>query len=252
MGWERPTGLYIYGDDLVNSISLNYTIKEIGATGSVLYTSKTNPVRVDAKTVRKITGRYLAADSSTKRIGGYQFQPINAPPAYYVRKDQAGLIVVSSNYTVYAEGNGSSVNITIDNQNTFPIYVFNLVFKGTPLTWYEETVSYTDPHGVRKYDPRHKQPLNIKMLNSLTFVANLNATLAGHMLNRTIGDRITVTSTYINHNADYVIIGEGHQVDTVQRTHKVTWYLKPLSREVVWVLDRVGRAELGVNTYLGL
>jgi hypothetical protein len=267
---------YIFADDLVNSISVNYTVREVGLPGTVLYTSKTSPVRVDANTVRKVTGRYLAADTSTKRIGGTDFLPINSPKTYSVAADTGNSTLPIGKYTVSAIGKASSVEITLDNQTKAPIYVFGLTFRGTPLIWYDETVNYSDPQSMRKFDSRTKQPLNLKMIDdtnlayaicqyivsrysktaarfdSITFEATTSATLAGHMQNRSIGDRITLTSTLMNHNTDYIIIGESHSVDAAARTHKVTWYLKSLGHEILWILDKVGKAELGINTYLGL
>lgn len=266
---------YRYGDDLVNSLVLNYTIKNIGADNTILWASSSSYIRVEASSVRRITGRYLSASAGTRRIGGYNFKPITTDP-YVVTSDAAGTTQIFAGFSVQAVGNGSSVTITIDNANIYPIYVFTLIFRGTPLVWYDEIASTSVSRSIKQYDQRTKQPLNIKMIDtpglandvltyllskynqptsrfdSVTFLANQDATRAGYMINRTIDDRITITHSDLNHNADYIIIGEQHRFNTQSRDHYVTWYLKPVSRETAWVLNTVGKAELGINTRLGL
>lgn len=268
---------YIYGDDLVNRITINYTSKEVGAPASTLYRSQTNPIRIDGNTTRKLTGRYLVDGAgSDKRIGGYNFLPINSPPLYDVAADSGQSLPFTEAYTISADAKATSVEITIENKGLSPLYVFNLRFAGTPLIWYDESVTLFDPHSVRKYDQRNKQPITIKMIDdpnfayalaqsiisrystpisrveSIGFSANLNATLAGHMINRKIGDRISLTSTNMNHASDYVIVGEGHTLMAETRNHSVMWYLKPVNRETVWVLDATGKSEFNSTTRLTL
>lgn len=266
---------YKYGDDLINYLTINYSIRRILGANSILWSIPNTKVRVEAQSVKQYNGRYMPDDTSIARYGGYDFQPLDKS-VYSATSDADGIIPVTSGYSISAKGGATSVEITIDNRNSFPIYVFNLVFRGTPIAWFDQQSSYVDSQSVRRYDQRSKQPLNIKMIDdpdfaidvlqyivkrystpmgridNVTFLANLDATAAGYLINRSIGDRITITDSAINHNADYIIIGEGHRINAQRKDHYVTWFLKPVSRDTSWVMEVSGKSELGITTRLGL
>jgi hypothetical protein len=58
-------------------------------------------------------------------------------------------------------------------------------------------------------------------------LSNLKHT--AHILARTLFDRITVKDTQTEHDADYFIIAEQHQVDRGGTRHRTTWLLEPAS-----------------------
>lgn len=267
---------YVYGDDLVNQITLNYTVRELGAANQVLFQARNTPIMIDANSTRQIIGRYTNPDGTDdKRIGGTDFQPMLNTYHYVVTSDRAGATLVGG-VSVVAEPGATSVKLTLQNSNIFAVYFQSLQFNGRPLFWYDESVSYEDAQSKRKYDLRPRQPLNIRMIddpnfafsvcefivsrhknptarmNSISFLANLNATNAGHLINRRMGDRITVQNTWLNHDSDYIIIGEAHGYEAATSDHLVTWYLKPVSRDVFWVLGNSERSLLGETTYLNL
>jgi hypothetical protein len=67
-----------------------------------------------------------------------------------------------------------------------------------------------------------------------------------HQLARTIGDTITVKETQTAHDADYVIIGEAHELTHSATLWKTTWYLEPLP----WKRGDADRGKLGQTTVL--
>lgn len=266
---------YLYADDLLNSLTMNYSVKYILGAGSILWAIPNNNVRVEGKTTKVITGRYMATYPEAARWGGYDFLPI-ATDAYFATSDSDGAVLVNGGYDVDAEGGATSVKVTIDNSNDFPIYVWGLVFRGTPIALYDESATYKNYPSIAKYDERTRQPLNIKMIDdaffasnlirylvnrysepiaridSATFLANQSATKAAHLINRFIGDRITLTDSNLNHNQDYFIVGEQHRINAMTKDHLVTWFFKPASRDSVWLIGVAGKSEIGLTTRIGL
>jgi hypothetical protein len=65
------------------------------------------------------------------------------------------------------------------------------------------------------------------------------------VLARTLFDRITVQETQTDHDADYFIIAEEHEVDLGGARHRVTWLLESASASAFWV---VGTSHLDQTT----
>lgn len=267
---------YIYGDKIINKITLNYTIRQIGAADSVLFTLKNAPVKIDQGKTKTIKGAYTnPGGAENKSVGGKDFLTQVQGTDYVVSLDAEGSNITTL-YTIVSKPGASAVDITISNEAPSDIYIQSYQIRGTPLIWFNESVEYADAQSLRKYDIKARSPINAKMiddanfadslcrylvgmakeprprLNSISFIANDSATLAGHVINRSIGDRIAVTNSYMNHNANYIIEGERHDYAADSRVHKVTWFLKPANSADVFQLDVVGKSELNVNAILAL
>jgi hypothetical protein len=71
-------------------------------------------------------------------------------------------------------------------------------------------------------------------------------------LTRTMGDLIRVQETQTEHEGNYYIIGEAHELTQGATLWKTTWYLEPapLPTALPWQVGVAGRAELGTATRL--
>lgn len=267
---------YAYGEDIANSITIKYTARKLGDPASILYTAKNVPIRVSAKSSTKFTGKYTDPTSTNgdKHIGGMDFQPLTAFD-YSVYYDPDGGIP-ARDFTISAKPSATSVEFQVENNNILDIYITALQYKGTPLIWYDESITVNDAFSTYKYDSRPSKPLNLKMIDdaefaksladfilarqkdpaaqfkSITFIANDSATLAGYVISRTIGNVITITNSFVNHNSQYMIIGEKHSYAQETGIHQVTYYVRHLGRDKFWALGYSGYSELGTTTRLAI
>lgn len=154
-------------------------------------------------------------------------------------------------------------------------YVTGLRIRGTPLYTYDKRAAHAQDgdsiraNGIQKKIldlpqvsddsfadglaafvlTRFKDPLT--RLPSMTFIANKTDTRMSAALTRQIGDRITVSDSFTAHTADYIVIGERHQLTAGgEHTLSVTWTLEPANTTTYWKLGVPGYSELGTTTRL--
>jgi len=84
---------------------------------------------------------------------------------------------------------------------------------------------------------------------SMTLVQDTEA----HMLQMPIGTKVRIVDDQLDHDQEYFIMGEQHNLTDGFNTHTVRYTLErsELTAQDGWRLGTVGRGELGTNTYLG-
>ena len=176
---------------------------------------------------------------------------------------------ITADVSVVVEKFGQSMKVTLTNANASDGYVTFLQGRGTPVT-------ASDPVKVRREDATSQGKYGERMWsNPAKFVPDTDeaedwarfhlgiykdpipvlavsfearrSELAGHAVERDIGDRVTVVSSNLGINGDFFIEAEHHQVDAHQN-HTVTWELSDAERfSDFWVL---GTSALGTQTRL--
>ena len=274
-----PDSVYIVGGDVVNSVTVQYQPREIGAANSVIWTYRSVPMKVMAQEKRTLSAGYHDPnDESAQVAASTVLLPAVAGTDYVVNTSEDGSGTDMTNHiSVYANCGGRNAEITITNHAETDLYITALQLRGTPLRTFEAaTVTYSDADSVSNYD-RRPAVVDAQLLDTaeqaeahakhfynmlasqmtrferITIDANASAALCTHALTRTVGDWITVSDSHTGHSADYVIIGETHSyIPGVNGdyTHLCTWMLKPTNALVGCLIEVVGRSEIGTNAII--
>lgn len=266
-----------YGDDLANHVTVDFEPRAVGAAGTVLWTETSVPITLRTGERKTIKIRYHDPDNEQASIGAQEVLPLARGLDIIANRLAEGSGQdVSSYVNSTLQAGGGSAELTIWSRARVTIYVTHLQLRGTPILRYpRKSAVATDGDSMRRFNQHRKPPVSVPALSSETqaeaaarwligkfknpvlrlvsvqmVVDNRSANLAD-VLARTIGDRITVSEAWSGHEQDYFIVGEQHQIagggDDV---HRVTWVLKPASREQYWILGQAGFTELGSTTRL--
>jgi hypothetical protein len=182
--------------------------------------------------------------------------------------NRTGLVRIS------AKIGATSTELTIQRRYTSRVfYMTGLRIRGTPLYTYDKRAAHaSDGDSIRSNGiqrkimdlpqvsdddfgnqlanyvvSRFKDP--ITRLPSISFNANKTDARMQSALTRQIGDRITVSDDRTAHSADYIVIGEHHQIKAGgDITHDVTWTLEPANTIIYWKIGVAGFSEVGQTT----
>lgn len=265
---------YIVDDDVLNDVSITYYPRRVGTSNTVLW-SQEGVIELRPGQQREVNGRYFDPNNPSISVGGLYPSPMTAGIDYIARQraDGSGLDLTSF-LVVSSVLGGSSAEIAL--QNTHPtrnLFVTTLQVRGTPLYSNQpETVRVTDAASQIKYGIRRKS-ITLRLVDSQELAENYATSLLAqfafptprlrsitwlgnksdaNMLNsmqRFVGEVIRVNSARLNHDQNYLIVGEQHQVNAGgEDEHRTTLILKPASREVYWILGETGYSELGSTT----
>lgn len=268
-----------YGDDIINDLTLNYTSRNVGTAGSVLWSLKSIPFLLKNDSKRTFNARYFDVNNQQLHVGARTTILPEMGVDYVANgvSDGSGQ-VTSDKLSVSADPSGNSAKMTVSNDSGLDMYVTLLQLRGTPITQIEESYQNVDGASIAVNDlypkvievraldntslaenfvdytlARFKNP--IFRFETVTFSA-LNYSdgdiMADAAINRRIGDKITITDSSTSHNKNYILVGENHTLDTGgDKLHDVIWTLKPIDRDQFWMLETVGKSELGETTFLG-
>lgn len=266
--YEPDMSLFVR-EPVLNHSVVSYQPRTVGSDDAIVWSLEA-PIVVDAKTTQKVVARYRDASTPTARIGATNVtQPI--PNVDYV---VGGASENISKVYIRVVPGANSAEISITNSNTFTIRVITLNLHGTPLTTFEprtvESRDYTSVYAYKITTERmnyalidldndaqniadyrvYKNASPVSVFEKLGWYANKTTARMTNALQAAIGNRITVTDSWLGHNADYYIVGMRHSITWGgDHTHTITLTLKSASRESFWILDT---SLLGINTQLGL
>ncbi|MDX2141382.1 MAG: PKD domain-containing protein [Chloroflexota bacterium] len=265
-----------YGEDVANVVTVEYQPRALGSAGSVIWNTA---FRLKARQTKTFIARHRDANDPTANVAALDVIPpvpgfdLTAkryyPPPAPLTPDVSGALLVTT------EAGASASKITLYNPLSYQVEG-TLQLRGTPLTSFARTqVTVLDAHSIAAHDRREKH-LSLPAvdddeyaagiaavtlqrfkdahhrLHSISFVAQHGDILRAAALERTIGDRVHIREAWSAHAADYIIVGERHQVDIAAHEQRVTWILKPLAREVYWVLQDAQRGELDGDNVISL
>ena len=261
---------YTYGADTISKIRVTITPRSIGSAGTVLW-QLDSPQRIlpgEANTRQMVV---LFRDDNDRPVGALEVSipesgtdyTANAQPdgSGADRTDKLDLTLLSadaasatlllrntSKKTIYLQPGtrlrGTPIYtddpITMEavDQASQALYgASTLAFDLPALTLLEEADDLSRFELARRKDPRG-------LIRSLQVSGQSHLT---QMLARTIFDRITISETQTNHNADYFIVAEDHQVDLGGASHQATWLLEDALFHTFFI---IGTAQLGQTTSL--
>lgn len=264
---------YVYGDDLVNDVTIIYNQRRVGDPGTVIWALENVPLRLTAGTTRSFSVRYQDPDNPTHKIGATGIiPPVPSIDVHVLDSEDADGEIIPLNASADLHANNGRLSIT--NSTGVDAWIHRLQVRATPLIWVEDSVHSIESTSTvqndkypRVIEVRAVSDVNlvqdyadlivrkfgnpVARIGGVTFKATQDTTSIVAARDRTIGDRITITDDYTAHDADYVIVGESHQFDAQSGNHLTSWVLKPITqREIYWELETAGKSELDRTTVL--
>lgn len=273
---------YRYGDDIINDLTVSYIPRKVGDANSVVWVSEETPFIMKPGDTRKITARYRENGTEGK-VGVLEGVVPQIDTDYTTNAQEDGSSQdLSKHLTVGCYFGAANGELWLANNSGYTFYVTHLQLRGVPLTQYDEqSHQYTDANSIARHQHKPKN-MNMRMMDkslaeqytsyivnrysepmpkiaSVTFSANASSANKTAGLTYGVGTRITVSDAWSTHDADYIVIGEEHTVsvgmsgtsDLTAYTHDIVWRLKPIARDVLWVLEESGKSEMGITTRLG-
>jgi len=255
---------YGYGN-IINDVTIRFNPRSVASSPSTLG-SLESAVKVAAGDNATRTVRY--DDGSGNRIGGKDVSVISVVATS--ARDGGG-DDLSGNISTSITSGGTSAEVKFTNSGTVDAYCTCSV-QGTAITDYgKQEIHLIDTDSIGSYGRCEAPPQNLRLLDddraadryaqllismrktptggftSVTLAGNKSSTMMGHVLARTIGDRITVSETQTGTSGVYFIVGEQHHVDE-NRVHTVTWYLRPAPANTYWLAGHATYGKAGLTT----
>lgn len=269
---DDPPPVYHIADDIINSVEINYEIREQGAAGTVLYAA-TSVMSVPAGETRRFKARYRNPDVPNARVGGMSMIQPAAGFDYVGNSQSDGLgSVQTASLGVHVNFHGDSADVSITNQAAITVYLTTFQLRGTPLFTYERaSVTDSDPVSIAAYG-LFKRVLNLNFVSDSDFVKNYAHSLIsrfsqpiGRLERVTLRDASTLTEgSLLGHNVqcdlpdvnnaidDYVIVGVQHQLVQASGDDLLTFILEPRPRSTFWTVGVPGSSEIGVSSIVAL
>lgn len=276
-GDDFESGAYVSQQDLANHFSLNYTPREIKAAGSVLWSSPNVPFVLRAGEHRRINARYKDAENENARVGAKDFIiPTRGFDLVANTMSDGSGEDVTELVTISVDFKAANAEVFVENGSANEFYVTTLQLRGTPIVTFDAAfVEAFDGQSQADYST-YKKTLSVTAIDSeevaqqyadyllrqfktpisriaqLTFTVNGSDARTAQAVARQIGDRITVSDSWSMHSAQYIIVGIRQRLIAggVNAPLETTFILKPAARVIGWILDSIGRSELGDTTIL--
>jgi len=253
--------VYAVADTLVNALTVNYTPRQVGADGSVLWSHPGLPLRLAPGAGKTLLVRYHDPDNPAASVAALNVIPPVRGLDVTATETASGAINRDDAVRVYARTFADRAEITVANDDPInDIYVQTLRLRGTPLIALPAgQARATDAASIATHERHEPQPLFLRAVDDaefagqiarftvnrfkdpvarfarVSFMANESETLLAHALERRTGDKIRIANARLAHDADYVIVGQRHTVRAGgDAPHHVTWVLAPLSRTTYW------------------
>ena len=252
---------YAYGENMRNVVEVKFKPRAVDSIATTLWTS-TEEVTIERDETKEIQARFSEQDSDSKISAIDVVKPSTAAGTLTFQNRTA----VLTGWEVDAKG----AKMTFTNSAGTDVIITLITITGKRLTAYNEALvterdgtsvfkrgertlslrlpmlsAQSSAEAIAKYELARRKDPEGEMINiSLRAIDDTNTNL---MLGLTVGSRITLTEAQTGHSADYIIVGEAHQVRDGLILHDVTWTLEAASRNNFWVL---GVSTLGVSTVL--
>jgi hypothetical protein len=245
---------YHYGAEIMNRVQVIVTPRSVGTPNSVLWQSGSS-LRLNPGETRQVVARYR--DANKRPVGAGVIlppQPIFDYLANTLPDGRTKTVIVN----LIGSNTASAATLEFRNNTTDTIYILpGMQLRGTPLNQSDpvmlEQMDYTsasfygigtlvynltalnsleDATQFARYEfARRKDPQGL--VRSIQ-VSSTN--LLAQVLARTLFDRITVQDTQTNHQRDYFIVAEQHEVDLGSVRHRVAWLLERADSDIFFII----------------
>jgi hypothetical protein len=249
---------YDYGAGMVNSVRVRVRPRQLGTLGSVLWTLDSPQMLRFGVTLEIVARLY---DDSGQRIGALTVLPLTPYTDYTANtlRDGTGADRTPQLIVGLTLVSGGAVKLTLFNGGIDTLYVQpGMQIRGTPIypgdsvlvERGDQTSQLT--HGIRTLS------LSLPALDAIDeadaiaqYELSRRITPRGEALTLTLDERnrfddalrltlfnrIRVIEAHTNHDSEYFIVAEAHEVSTGGYKHRVKWTLEPVSSVVYPTLD---------------
>lgn len=268
---------YLFADDLLNRVTVNYYPRITGVAGSVLYPSPTSPITLTAKQAYTFTARYqdpnapnaqVAASTTIYPVAGLDYIANSASDGS--GSDQTAFVTVSVNPLA------TSAQVTLVNNSGSTVYLTTFQLRGTPLTAYTRaTVVNSDGISLGSYGDfprtveittlgdavlaqsyasylvqRYKTPL--ARIGGASIWGNRDAATLLNALTLGVGSAVELDDAFLQNVSNKYVITALHHTLTPIRHHWVRLSLEPLDRSLYWILGDATLSILNTTTRLSI
>lgn len=263
-----------WDDSVYNSIYMQFDPRTEAGDVGVIWTNAGRSVKVGGNSRTSVRATFV--DAENNRIGARNIQRPEIGGDFNVTTEKDGEgDSVTANITVTVVEHPESAELQFQNDNNYEVYINDLRLRGVALEHFDPgSVRAWDGESINRYsrrdlsvkaplmtDPDLAQGVAGLMLRlrkdprgaTAVTLANASAALAGHIVDRSIGDLIKLSESQTGvDEVTYMIVGEAHTISNNKSAHRCTWTLEPIDSFNAWLLGTTGRSELGQTTYLGL
>lgn len=257
-----------YADDVVNQATIWYKQRREAQSNVVLWASDQS-ITVDAKSSKRITGRYRDPSDQSTQVSALSTENLVRGVDYVVSPTTNQNLV-----TVVATPGAQSVTFEIRNDRKAAVTITTLQIRGLPIyALTEQSIEASNAESIYDHDPKsvtynipllsspddalamatglvnlYRKPL--ARLRSITFNADTSSTRQTMSRYPTIiGTRVAINHSTLSNSQSYIVVGTRNTiVGGVNPLYTVTWNLKPIGRVAYWYLGVAGRSELGITT----
>lgn len=257
--------------NVLNQSTVSFQPRATGDAATVIWSADDVPLGFFTET-KILTARYRDLSNPAARVGATDVLPM-LPGTDFIAVDDNQVDV--TNYVMcVARPGANSAEISVTNPNSYTVAFTRIQLRGTPITTFDprtvtsrnadsefmykrasEQISYAlidtnnDAQNIADYHV-YKNSTPSSSFQVIGWNANKSSGRMTNALSAAVGQRITITDTWMNHNADYYIVGYRHSVTWGgEHTHETSLVIKPRDRENFWILET---SLLGTDTRLGL
>ncbi len=235
--------VYHYGD-VTNHITIQLKPRRVGDLHSILW-SLEQPIRLEVNTRIEVIARY---NIDGEAVGATAIDtPLQAYTDYQAMDNAQQQDMTTFASVTLLEIGSSATTFEIANQATRPIYLTQLILRGTPLILGDPlTLSQSIPDSIVLYG-KHTKQVDVPVISDIEdaiglanwalqrqayprgYVREITTTTRTHpteTLALTLYDLIAISEQQTGHHETYAIIREAHVVDKGGTHHRVTWLLE--------------------------
>jgi hypothetical protein len=252
---------YDFGADQISAVRVRFVPRAVGAAGATLWTLASSQ-RVNPGVQRLTIG---FRDAAGTPIGALALEDFLY--AANLSADGSGDSVTLT--VVVTQTSAVGAELELRNDTGLPVFLLaGARLTGTPLLLGDPAAAvhadvggqvsllpraleldlaliadFDDADQIARFELARRAPPR-GAVRSVTLSARAHGPA---IFERTLFDRVTIADAHTGHHADYLIIGEAHQVEAGGHRHQARWWLEPAHTTEFWLLG-VGR--LGEHTTL--
>jgi hypothetical protein len=241
-----------------NKIRLHYQPRELGASNSVLFTSKSVPIQLQPDQEREIRVRFVDPDDVQVPVVSLNItEPVVSTDIVVTNSED---VDVTSSVYKSADLKGTGGTIFFRNDATELVTIDTIQVRGTPIKLpLQEIAEATSGTSIVKHNALPLPDLKGAYITDAEFAQNVvNFLIERHSIMRrviesvsiivtddnfvdvmsvTIGDVICIQDEWTGHDVEYVVLGETHTYDISRDIWRAQWSVRSNDSTPYFIID---------------
>ena len=260
---ETPPPNYVYGDDLVNAVDVNYQPRMVGTPASVVYEMENLPRRISAGERYSFSARYKDPNNDQAQVGVQDGVPLVKYVDYVIDDDGTGsgddMIPLMDVVVSYL---AREAQVTVNNNDPArDAYITTFQLRATPLLQLPNEVAHSfDAASAQLYNKSYRSLSNPALtdggnaqlmadyyvlrrstptgrIDRTLIHSGYSATASVQALSYSVGTPVTVSSSKAGIDERYVVIGRACQILLEQDELLAGFVLAPAGRMLYAIAD---------------